>query len=74
MVLWSHGHYTVDVIIAYYVTTTLFWMYHTLANNANLKVTMNCYSVEATSVVKFIQRIFSLSECITLLVAADRRH
>jgi len=38
MVLWSHGHYTVDVIIAYYATTTLFWMYHTLANNANLKV------------------------------------
>ncbi|XP_023719587.1 phosphatidylcholine:ceramide cholinephosphotransferase 2 isoform X2 [Cryptotermes secundus] len=37
MVLWSHGHYTVDVIIAYYVTTTLFWIYHTLANNANLK-------------------------------------
>lgn len=40
MVLWSHGHYTVDVIIAYYATTTLFWIYHTLANNANLKVTI----------------------------------
>ncbi|XP_049951092.1 phosphatidylcholine:ceramide cholinephosphotransferase 2-like isoform X1 [Schistocerca serialis cubense] len=37
MVLVAHGHYAVDVIIAYYVTTTLFWMYHTLANNANLK-------------------------------------
>ncbi|XP_067008414.2 phosphatidylcholine:ceramide cholinephosphotransferase 2 isoform X2 [Anabrus simplex] len=37
MVLIAHGHYTVDVIIAYYVTTTLFWIYHTLANNANLK-------------------------------------
>lgn len=34
----SHGHYTVDVIIAYYVTTRIFWIYHTLANNANLKV------------------------------------
>uniref|UniRef100_A0AAR5QI07 Sphingomyelin synthase-like domain-containing protein n=1 Tax=Dendroctonus ponderosae TaxID=77166 RepID=A0AAR5QI07_DENPD len=33
----SHGHYTVDVIIAYYVTTRIFWIYHTLANNANLK-------------------------------------
>ncbi|XP_021938002.1 phosphatidylcholine:ceramide cholinephosphotransferase 2-like isoform X5 [Zootermopsis nevadensis] len=37
MLLWSHGHYTVDVIIAYYATTTLFWIYHTLANNPNLK-------------------------------------
>ncbi|CAH1122861.1 unnamed protein product [Ceutorhynchus assimilis] len=33
----SHGHYTVDVIIAYYVTTRIFWTYHTLANNPNLK-------------------------------------
>ncbi|KAF7283024.1 hypothetical protein GWI33_001581 [Rhynchophorus ferrugineus] len=33
----SHGHYTVDVIIAYYVTTRIFWIYHTLANNSNLK-------------------------------------
>ncbi|PSN48954.1 Phosphatidylcholine:ceramide cholinephosphotransferase 1 [Blattella germanica] len=37
MVLWSHGHYTVDVVIAYYATTRLFWMYHTLANNATIK-------------------------------------
>lgn len=33
----SHGHYTVDVLIAYYVTTRIFWIYHTLANNSNLK-------------------------------------
>ncbi|KAL1516852.1 hypothetical protein ABEB36_000697 [Hypothenemus hampei] len=33
----SHGHYTVDVIIAYYVTTRIFYIYHTLANNSNLK-------------------------------------
>ncbi|XP_037909504.1 phosphatidylcholine:ceramide cholinephosphotransferase 1-like isoform X3 [Hermetia illucens] len=32
-VLIAHGHYTIDVIIAYYVTTRLFWTYHTLANN-----------------------------------------
>jgi len=36
MVLWAHGHYTVDIIIAYYVTTRLFWTYHTLANNSQL--------------------------------------
>ncbi|GLG96758.1 Uncharacterized protein GBIM_03667 [Gryllus bimaculatus] len=37
LVLVAHGHYTVDVIIAYYATTTLFWIYHTLANNPTLK-------------------------------------
>lgn len=37
LVLVARGHYTVDVIIAYYATTTLFWMYHTMANNPNLK-------------------------------------
>ncbi|CAL8074797.1 unnamed protein product [Orchesella dallaii] len=38
MVLISRGHYTIDVIIAYYVTTRIFWIYHTLANNPSLKV------------------------------------
>jgi hypothetical protein len=38
LVLVAHGHYTIDVIIAYYVTTTLFWAYHTMANNQVLKV------------------------------------
>lgn len=38
MVLLSRGHYTVDVVIGYYVTTRLFWTYHTLANNPALKI------------------------------------
>ncbi|XP_015515553.1 phosphatidylcholine:ceramide cholinephosphotransferase 2 isoform X2 [Neodiprion pinetum] len=37
MVLIAHGHYTVDVLIAYYVTTRLWYIYHTLANNPYLK-------------------------------------
>ncbi|XP_076673196.1 phosphatidylcholine:ceramide cholinephosphotransferase 2 isoform X7 [Andrena cerasifolii] len=37
MVLLAHGHYTVDVLIAYYVTTRLWYIYHTLANNSHLK-------------------------------------
>lgn len=37
MVLLAHGHYTIDVVIAYYVTTRLFWVYHTLSNNVTLK-------------------------------------
>lgn len=36
MVLLAHGHYTIDVLIAYYVTTRMFWTYHTLANNSFL--------------------------------------
>lgn len=37
MVLIARGHYTVDVLIAYFITTRLFWMYHTMANNTTLK-------------------------------------
>lgn len=37
MVLIARGHYTVDCIIAYYITTRIFYIYHTLANNASLK-------------------------------------
>ncbi|CAH1108387.1 unnamed protein product [Psylliodes chrysocephalus] len=33
----SHGHYSIDVIIAYFITTRTFWTYHTLANNSSLK-------------------------------------
>jgi len=33
----SHGHYSIDVVIAYFFTTRIFWIYHTLANNAALK-------------------------------------
>lgn len=34
----SHGHYTIDVIIGYYATTRMFWIYHALANRAENKV------------------------------------
>jgi len=37
MVLIARGHYTIDVLIAYYATTRIFWMYHTLAHNPHLK-------------------------------------
>lgn len=43
LVLFAHGHYTIDIIIAYYITTRLFWTYHTLANNSFLiKVNRAC--------------------------------
>ncbi|KAB7502925.1 Phosphatidylcholine:ceramide cholinephosphotransferase 1 [Armadillidium nasatum] len=37
MVLIARGHYTVDCLIAYYITTRLFYIYHTLAHNQSLK-------------------------------------
>lgn len=31
-ILVGHEHYTVDVVIAYFITTRLFWWYHAMAN------------------------------------------
>ncbi|CAI4225915.1 unnamed protein product [Auanema sp. JU1783] len=33
----SRGHYTLDVILSYYVVTRLFWNYHTLAAHPTLR-------------------------------------
>ncbi|RWS08552.1 spingomyelin synthetase-like protein, partial [Dinothrombium tinctorium] len=32
----SRGHYLIDILLAYYVTTRVFWIYHTLAYNHQL--------------------------------------
>lgn len=37
LILISGFDYTISVIIAYYTTTRLFWIYHTMANNISLK-------------------------------------
>lgn len=33
----ARGHYTIDVLLAYYVTSRIWWVYHTLAHNQTLK-------------------------------------
>merc|ERR1712223_1615117 len=35
--LCARGHYTIDVIVAYWITTRIWWIFHTLAKNPNLK-------------------------------------
>ncbi|XP_053205865.1 phosphatidylcholine:ceramide cholinephosphotransferase 2-like isoform X3 [Panonychus citri] len=35
-VIISRGHYLIDIILAYYVTTMVFWIYHTLVYNHSL--------------------------------------
>jgi len=35
--LLARGHYTIDVLLAYYVSSRLWWVYHTLAHNDSLK-------------------------------------
>jgi len=32
----ARGHYSIDVVVAYWITTRLWWVYHTLANNPPL--------------------------------------
>ena len=42
--LFARGHYSIDVLIAYWITTRLWWIYHTIANNPSLIVKENKYN------------------------------
>uniref|UniRef100_A0A8C1UMS9 Sphingomyelin synthase 2a n=2 Tax=Cyprinus carpio TaxID=7962 RepID=A0A8C1UMS9_CYPCA len=42
-ILVAHEHYTVDVVVAYFITTRLFYWYHTMANLQTLKCSPNNY-------------------------------
>ena len=33
----ARGHYSIDVVVAYWLTSRLWWFYHTMANNAVLR-------------------------------------
>jgi shingomyelin synthase len=36
----SRGHYLIDILLAYFVTTRVFWIYHTMAYNYTLRVSV----------------------------------
>lgn len=38
LLLLARGHYSIDVIIAYWITTRLWWLYHTMAHHTDLKL------------------------------------
>lgn len=42
-ILIGHEHYSIDVVIGYFVTTRLFWWYHTMANTQALRQAPNNY-------------------------------
>ena len=37
MLLLCRGHYSIDCLVAYWVTSRVWWTYHTLANNNSLQ-------------------------------------
>uniref|UniRef100_A0A914DWU6 Sphingomyelin synthase-like domain-containing protein n=2 Tax=Acrobeloides nanus TaxID=290746 RepID=A0A914DWU6_9BILA len=37
LLLVSRGHYTIDVLVAYWITTRVFWQYHTIAAMPSLR-------------------------------------
>ncbi|XP_035005411.2 phosphatidylcholine:ceramide cholinephosphotransferase 2 [Hippoglossus stenolepis] len=42
-ILIGHEHYSIDVVIAYFATTRVFWWYHTMANTHALRRAPNNY-------------------------------
>ncbi|CAG0882197.1 unnamed protein product [Cyprideis torosa] len=50
MLAYSRAHYSIDIVLAYYITTRTFWIYHCMANNPVIQ--------KATSDVSFLNRVF----------------
>ncbi|XP_017294940.1 phosphatidylcholine:ceramide cholinephosphotransferase 2 [Kryptolebias marmoratus] len=77
-ILVGHEHYSIDVVIAYFATTRMFWWYHTMANSPELRRAPNNFlsrtwwnplfnflerNVRTTVPVVFLSPLVLLSSC-----------
>ncbi|RVE60858.1 hypothetical protein OJAV_G00185260 [Oryzias javanicus] len=77
-ILIGHEHYSIDVLIAYFATTRIFWWYHTMANTHELRGAPNNYlsrtwwnpvfnflegNVQTTVPLVFLSPLALLSSC-----------
>ncbi|MFH4976521.1 hypothetical protein AB6A40_003230 [Gnathostoma spinigerum] len=60
LLLISRGHYTVDVIISYWISTRVFWIYHTMAAYPSLKDRTSNHN-HLSKIIWF--RLFHYMEC-----------
>jgi len=51
LVLAARGHYTIDILVAYYITTRLWWIYHSLANAREFRVSHLFYKLRNRTTV-----------------------
>merc|ERR1712223_26434 len=56
-ILLGRGHYSVDVLIAYWMTTRIWWMYHTLAKHKTMK-NMNYSFTKRSDGTNYLKRIW----------------
>lgn len=47
-ILIARGHYLIDVLIAYFITTSIFYIYHTIVNNKSMR-----YANQKNQISKF---------------------
>ncbi|XP_037533176.1 phosphatidylcholine:ceramide cholinephosphotransferase 2-like [Nematolebias whitei] len=77
-ILVAHEHYSIDVVVAYFVTTRMFWWYHTMANSHELRQAPNNFlsrtwwnlifnflerNVQTTVPIVFLSPLALLSSC-----------
>jgi len=54
--LLERGHYSVDCLIAYWITTRVWWMYHHLANNEGIKAELQSSENRTMSNNNYLKR------------------